>query len=98
MTEETPKGIVFTLIDPRGHQWGTGACFEGGGAAGFSVEENQTRRAKERLGTEVKKAAMIPDMADWLTPWDAIDLMNYLQTQKGWKLIKVRVGYTEEEK
>jgi hypothetical protein len=44
-----PPGVVAICTDPQGRVIASAACFDTGGAGGFTLVENQSRVAMQRL-------------------------------------------------
>lgn len=92
-----PKGVVLILSAPNGYVVSAND-FEKGGAGGFRPEQNQERRARDKLLRALMKDMCSPLILPALdTMYGTSDLIWRLERDHGWKLHKEYIGYDEGE-
>lgn len=89
-----PKGVVCILIDPQGRVWATASDFA---TAAGDQRETQTRRAERQCALELGRQAIAGSVLGGFEGWDLENLMQRLIANKGWRLHRHVIGYSEAE-
>lgn len=80
----TPIGVGVLLIDPQGRVAAHGFDFERGGAAGFSLRDNQAQRARTSMSQAFIKAYCSYVITDVLI--ERATEIVYDLVRKGWTI------------
>jgi hypothetical protein len=91
----TPAGVIAVLIGPDGREVANAADFGGGGPAGFSQQETQARRAKQRLASATMKALSSPLLSNAIDTYQAERLVDEMCRTGGCRVLTVPIGYEE---
>jgi hypothetical protein len=91
----TPTGVIAVLIGPDGREVANAADFGCGGPAGFSQQETQTMRAKQRLAHATMKALASPLLSNAIDTYQAERLVDEMCRAGGCRVLTIPTGHDE---
>ncbi len=84
------EGTIAIFVNPRGDVIATACDFEKSGFGGFTLEQAQKIRCRNRINREIVSAYASPDLADNIESYTCERIVDDLM-RKGFKLIYKRV-------
>ncbi len=85
------EGIVAVLADSEGHVVAHSADFSKSVPGGFTVEESQKRRARDRLGHRMLEVMCSRDIAAAVDTMDAADYLSALCAKCGYSVSFLKI-------
>ena len=98
MSDNIPQGMVAILIDKKGREIANATNFDEGAHGGFTQQEAQGIRAKQRLAYAVVRKLASPLLADAIDEYTAERIMGLMRDNCGFQLMIVPIGYDVTEK
>lgn len=92
-----PVGVVGVVIGPDGHVAADATDFHRNRPAGFSIQEAQRIRVRDKLANEIVKRGCNDYIAKAMLGYDAQNLLSRLMNEHGFRVEYIPVGHEESK-